>query len=108
MKSHLESLFLYQLQQKNIPDPFYNYKFHSERKFKFDFAWPNYWLACEIEGGTWGKSRHTTGVGFENDCMKYDEAMRLGWNIYRCTGDMVNSGRAIETIEILLFGNEIK
>jgi hypothetical protein len=31
-------------------------------------------VAAEIEGGTFTKSRHTTGIGFHNDCEKYNAA----------------------------------
>ena len=71
-------------------------------------------IAIEVEGITfYGKNkngsmklgRHQTGKGIEADCEKYDEAMRLGWNVYRCTQSMVKSGRAIETIEILINGD---
>ena len=87
------------------------YKFHSQRRWRFDFAVVDARLAIEVEGITYfGKNkngsmklgRHQTGRGMEADCEKYDEAMRLGWNVYRCTQKMVKSGRAIETIELLL------
>lgn len=90
------------------------YMFHPSRKWRFDFAFPEKKIAVEIEGITfYGKNkngsmklgRHQTAKGMKNDLEKYDEAMRLGWNIYRCSQDMVKSGRALQTIE-LLYGNE--
>jgi hypothetical protein len=100
--SKLEETLLLHIKAMKLPMPVVEYKFHDTRRWRFDFAWPDSKLAVEVEGGTWGKSRHTTGKGFEADCLKYDEAMRLGWNIYRCSGDMVKNGRAIETIKLLL------
>lgn len=91
-----------QLLQTGIPLPLVEHKFHPTRNFRLDFAWPDIKLAVEVEGGNWTGGRHTRGAGFEADCLKYDEAIRLGWNIYRCTGDMVKSGRAIETIGLLI------
>lgn len=71
--------------------------------WRFDLAWPAIKLAVEIEGGAWlTKSRHTTGSGFANDLLKYQAAMRLGWNIYRCDGAMIKSGDAVKTIQILI------
>ncbi len=86
------------------------HRFHPARRWRFDFAIPDKMLAIEVEGITfYGKNkdgsmklgRHQTGKGIEGDLEKYDEAMRLGWNVYRCSQKMVKSGRALETIEIL-------
>lgn len=71
------------------------YKFHPERRWRLDFAWPDQKLAVEIEGGTWGGGRHTTGAGFEKDCEKYAEALCLGWRVLRVTGTQVRKGQAV-------------
>jgi very-short-patch-repair endonuclease len=71
-------------------------KFHKEREWLFDFAKKEYMLAIEIEGGTeWGKSRHSKGKGFEDDCRKYNTATGLGWKVCRFSTQMVMSGEAI-------------
>ena len=100
--SELENLLLLQIKAVGLPKPVIEHKFHPIRRWRFDIAWPEYMLAVEVEGATWANGRHNRGSGFEADCLKYDEAMRLGWNVYRATGDMVKNGRAVETIEILL------
>lgn len=70
------------------------YYFHPTRKWRFDYAWPELKIGLEIEGGTWGKkkSRHSTGKGYRDDCIKYSEAAVLGWRIIRCTTDMCQNG----------------
>lgn len=71
--------------------------------WRADFALPEFKLLLEVEGGAWmAKSRHTSGVGFAQDLEKYDSAMKLGWNIYRCSPEMVKAGRAIDTIKQLV------
>lgn len=73
------------------------YVFHPERKWRFDFAWPKHKIAVEIDGGTkFGKSYHSKGQGYVNDCRKANEACLLEWLVFRFTTDMVHSGEAID------------
>lgn len=69
------------------------------RAWRFDFAWPDLMLACEVEGGTWAGGRHTRGAGFQADTEKHNAAVLLGWRVLRVTGQDVNDGTAIELIE---------
>jgi len=101
-KSHLEETFAYQVKVLGLPVPEREYKFHADRKWRFDFAWVGDQIAAEIEGGTWGRGRHTRPVGFKSDCEKYNEAQRLGWMVFRFTSDMVTSGEAINFMEEVL------
>ena len=87
------------------------YRFHPTRLFRFDFAFPEHRLGVEVQGLTdiqrtkRGKlfiGRHQSPEGVKRDLEKFDEAMRLGWRIYLCEQEMVSSGRALQTIEILL------
>lgn len=70
--------------------------------WRFDFAFLDYKIAIEIEGATFSRGRHTRGLGFEDDCRKYNTANELGWTVYRFTGNMVNSGEAIKVIERII------
>jgi hypothetical protein len=75
------------------------FRFCEGRKWAFDFAFPESMVAIEIEGGTaFGKSRHSRGKGFVNDCAKYNAATRLGWKVYRYTTEMVLMGTAINDL----------
>lgn len=73
------------------------------KDWRFDFAWPHYQLACEVEGGGWVGGRHNTGKGFESDLRKYDAAMKHGWIVYRCSPAMVKDASAVQTILRLLY-----
>lgn len=80
------------------------YRFHSTRRWRFDFAFPKHRIALEIEGfGRRNQSGgHQTTKGFRTDLEKYDEAARLGWNVYRCSTEMALSGHAAQTILIMI------
>lgn len=84
-----------------LEDPETEYKFHKKRKWRFDFAWPKYMIALEIEGGTWTDGGHSRGKGFEKDCLKYNEATGQGWSVYRFTTDMVYDGPLFNRLEKL-------
>jgi len=74
-------------------------KFHDERRWRFDFAFPDTKIALEIHGGTWNNGAHVRGKHYESDCEKACEAAILGWRILPVTGDMVRDGRALKLVE---------
>ena len=96
--SAIEEVFAHQLDADGLPTPTREFIFHHSRKWRFDFAFIEKLVAVEIEGGTWTRGRHTRGAGFERDCIKYNEAVRLGWKVYRFTPKMVNDGTAVAMI----------
>lgn len=81
-----------------IPAPTPEYRFHPERKWRFDFAWPDKLLALEIEGGVFTGGRHSRGAGMLADMEKYNAAAILGWRVLRCVPRQL-SGEAITTIK---------
>lgn len=95
-KSKIEELFNLHLQAMKIEGFVREYKFHPERKWKFDFAHPELKIAFECEGGIHCGGRHVRGDGYEKDCEKYNEAVLLGWRLFRVTSSMVRSGKAID------------
>lgn len=126
--SNLEETLIWQLKAMKLPEPVREYPFAAIevgegkgvrqrladaglKNWRIDLAWPTQKLAVEVEGithygrnknGTMKLGRHQTAKGMQEDLLKYDSAMRLGWCVYRCDGSMVKSGRAVETISHLL------
>jgi very-short-patch-repair endonuclease len=91
-----------QMDAAGLPAFVAEHKFHPIRRWRFDFSWPALKVACEIDGGTWAGGRHTRGTGFENDCVKINAAILLGWRVLRFTPAMIEDGRAIKVLEELL------
>jgi len=124
-KSALERHVETRIIQLELPRPLSEYKFHPDRRWRFDFAWPDIKLAIEIEGGTFGRvvychscgarvkrrlksgrlvdiregGRHNTGIGFERDVEKYNAAVVRGWRVVRLTRKMIESEKAVRVIE---------
>ena len=97
--SVLEREFLSQIRANKLPEPEREVFFHPTRKWRFDFCYPDLKLAFEIDGATWSNGRHNRGQGYEDDCVKLNEAALLGWTVLRFTGDMVKDGRALQIVK---------
>lgn len=96
--SVLEENFALQIRATKLPTPVREHRFHPERKWRMDFAWPELKIAVEIEGGVWGLGRHNRPKGFIADALKYNTAAEMGWTVLRFTGTHIRSGKAIEQL----------
>jgi very-short-patch-repair endonuclease len=103
--SDLENNLSLQIRALNLPVPEREYRF-CERRWRFDFAWPDFRLAVEAEGATFANGRHSRGTGYEKDCEKYNAAALQGWAVLRFTGKMIKDGSAIELLKRALNGGE--
>ena len=93
--SHLESEYLFQIKAAGLPLPREQYRIDTERRFRWDYAWPEMLLAVEINGGTWVKSGHTTGKGIARDAEKINLATLRGYHTLVFTAEMIRDGRAL-------------
>jgi hypothetical protein len=96
-----ETLALHIRASAVLPTPERELRFHPTRRWRFDFAWPDVKLACEVEGlvRSASKGGHQSIGGARQDMDKYEAALLLGWTVYRCHRDMIHSGRALTTLE---------
>jgi very-short-patch-repair endonuclease len=94
--------FLRALSLAGITAPQTELKFHSSRRWRFDFAWPDSRLAVECEGGVWSGGRHTRGAGFIGDLEKYNRATELGWRVLRYTPEQLTKPETIAQISALI------
>lgn len=93
-----------------LPTPEREYRFHPERKWRFDYAWagvtpnplrPNddQWVAVEVDGGVWTNGRHTRGAGFVRDMEKLNSAQLLGWTVLRYTPQQLTEPKTLADLK---------
>ncbi len=92
------TIFLQVCTQSGLPRPVPEYRFHSTRKWRFDYAFVEQKIALEVEGAIWTGGRHTRGKGFANDMIKYNAAGAMGWIVLRCQPSDLLRTETIETI----------
>jgi len=104
--SDLEEGFfrLWKIKYPELPMPCREHRFHAERKWRLDFAWPKFMLAVEIDGGAYGGGRHQRREGFNRDAEKSRALAELGWRVLRFTGDDLRREplQCIETVARVL------
>ncbi len=100
--SQLEDLFNFQLKAL-LPK---GTKFEREvklvpsRRFRWDFVVGD--LAIEVQGATFVKGAHSSGVGIQRDCDKGYYALKAGYKPLNLTGQDVKSGEGIQKVKSLL------
>ena len=77
-------------------------QFAKPRKFRFDFALPEFKIAIEYDGLNSDKSGHTTLVGFTSDTEKINLAISKGWRVLRYT--VINYQNVLQDLEKLIGG----
>lgn len=90
MTSDKSGLFLHywRLLARGETDPVPEYRFCPERKWRFDWAFPEERIAIEIEGNAWhvkGGGRHMQ----DSDLEKYNAASSLRWLVFRFSPGML-------------------
>ena len=94
-----------------LPEPEFEWRFHPDRKWRFDLAWPGHRLALEVEGGVWTGGRHSRGKGMKADMEKYNAATLMGWRVLRCVPDDLCMAKTVEMVRTCLsldVGNGIR
>jgi hypothetical protein len=114
-----------QLAAAQLPEFVTEHQFCPERRWRFDYAWPFFRVALEVEGGTHGRlllitsgyqlqkgrripiapgtrirvgGRHQTGTGMEADIEKYNRAAILGWLVLRATTRQIRDGDTMRDV----------
>jgi hypothetical protein len=80
----------------DIPVPVAEYRFDPVRRWRFDWAWPELYVALEVNGGVWIAGRHSRGSGQVGDFEKWSEAAAQGWRILHVTPNQLREDRTVE------------
>jgi hypothetical protein len=72
-------------QEHGCPAPVPEYRFHGERLWRWDYAWPEQLVALEVDGGVWTGGKHGRGSGIVKDHEKRNAGAQLGWRLLLAT-----------------------
>jgi very-short-patch-repair endonuclease len=99
-----EDAFIGLVRIHKLPKPESQYKFHPERGWKSDFAYPSHRLLIEIEGGIWrrGGGAHSHPSNILRDIEKYNAAALLGFYVLRFSDREIKDQSCIETVRNFL------
>ena len=86
------------------------FKFAAKRKrrYRADFRITHTQVLVEIEGGAFSRGRHTRGVGFSEDCTKYNLAHTLKWIPLRYTTEQIQNRNSLQALKDILACMEIE
>lgn len=94
------SLFIAILRSELKEEVVTEYKFHPQRKFRFDIAIPKWKVAIEVEGGVYTSSvAHSSVTGILRDMEKYNLATEEEWRVLRYTPEQTKKSATLEQIK---------
>jgi hypothetical protein len=100
-KASKPDLFVLLVKQELGIDLVTEYKFHPDRRWRFDYACPELKIAVEQEGGIWrkGGGAHSRPANIIRDMEKYTQASVMGWVVIRRTPSTLKSSATMRLIE---------
>lgn len=89
MSSSLERTFMFfwRALAPDLPEPVAEYRIIPDRRWRWDFCWPDQRLAVELQGGIWQYGAHTRPRGVQRDIEKARAATLAGWRVLAFTSD---------------------
>lgn len=93
-----EATLALHVRAEGLLPPEREYRFHDQRAWRADFAWPELRLLVEVEGLTAAGGRHQRIAGYTADLEKYNAAALAGWRVLRFTPRQVARGDAIRIL----------
>jgi hypothetical protein len=97
-----EEAFGFWCRALKLPTPQRNFRFHPTRKFEIDWAWPQYLIGVEIQGGIWVGGAHARPMNIVRDMTKHNLLLDFGWRVWHFTPKEVIDGIAVQHIDKVL------
>ena len=85
-----------------LPEPMPEFRFHSERLWRFDFCWVPQKVACEVNGGLWTGGAHVRGAALLREYAKLNQAAAMGYRVMFVTPDQLCLVETANMIRIAL------
>lgn len=86
-----------------IPKPEFEWTFSTERKFRFDLAWPDRRVALEVQGGIWTGGAHVRGAALMREWEKLNIAAGLGWRVLFCSPSILMTESTARAVKLAIF-----
>jgi len=92
----LEGDLAWQIRMTGLPTPERQYAAIPGRRHRFDFAWPNFKLLLDVQGGIFTKGKHGRGAGIMQDQEKLNLATIEGWHVMHVSVRHIDEGTAVQ------------
>jgi hypothetical protein len=79
--------------------PHAEYRFHPDRKWRFDWAFPLNKIAIEVQGGIFSQGRHVRGAAMLKEFEKLNTAAEMGWRILFVTPQQFERGDCLAMVQ---------
>jgi very-short-patch-repair endonuclease len=101
-----EQTLAYQCLSDKLPPFEQNYRFHPNRKYEIDLAFPRLKVGVEVNGGVWNGATgaHGSPLKILRDMEKGNLLVLAGWRVLRYTPSEVENGAAIAGLKQLIEG----
>lgn len=83
----------------DIPMAELEHKFTDVADWRLDFAWPQWKIAVEVNGGIWAQLPSHTGAGHIRDMKKITQAQIEGWIVLQVTPQQRDNGEMMLLIK---------
>ena len=99
-----EEAFGFWCRALRLPSPQRNYRFHPKRRFEIDYAWPEYRIGIEIQGGIFipAGGAHSRPMNIIRDMTKHNLLLDAGWRVWHYTPKEAIDGIAVQHIDKVL------
>lgn len=84
------------------PDLEEEFKFHPERKWRFDFVHHQSRVAVEVDGGVFMNGGHCRGAQITKDYEKRNAATAAGWHVFQLTSVNIREGEDVRLIVLFV------